>query len=346
MPRTRSIAWSELKLGIIGVIALVLTTSLVFAIGGEGGFWNEKYPLKTRFTDVQGLKAGAVVRLNGKEIGQVTAVEFAGPAIEVSMEILTDVRPLITNESTATVGSLSLLGEPIIDIRSTGGGVPLADWAYVPAGGPGGPFGELTASAQESLDQTAQLLADLRAGRGTLGKLVTDDQLYLELNRFVSSAKGVTDAINRGQGTIGGLMKDPAAYQALKTSMQNLETMTTRINSGQGALGRLLNDEATGRSMAGMIDNLEQVTARMSSGPGTMSRLLNESELHDRLTGTLNRIDQVVAGLEQGKGTAGQLLQNQQLYETINSTFAELRSLLSDVRADPKKYLRVSVSIF
>jgi phospholipid/cholesterol/gamma-HCH transport system substrate-binding protein len=77
-----------------------------------------------------------------------------------------------------------------------------------------------------------------------------------------------------------------------------------------------------------------------------MSRLLNESELHDRLTGTLNRIDQVVAGLEQGKGTAGQLLQNQQLYETINSTFAELRSLLSDVRADPKKYLRVSVSIF
>ena len=76
--RTRSLAWSELKIGIAGVVALGLLALIVVAVGGEGGYFWQRYPLKTRFADVLGLKAGAVVRLSGKEIGSVTGVEFAG----------------------------------------------------------------------------------------------------------------------------------------------------------------------------------------------------------------------------------------------------------------------------
>jgi phospholipid/cholesterol/gamma-HCH transport system substrate-binding protein len=122
------LAWSELKLGIVGVIALALAAALIFAIGGEGGFWTDKYPLKTRFLNIQGLKPGAVVWLGGKEIGQVSAVEFAGVEVEVTMEVLTDVRSLITTNSTASVGSLSLLGEPIIEIQASVTGTPPVSW--------------------------------------------------------------------------------------------------------------------------------------------------------------------------------------------------------------------------
>ena len=100
MPRTRSIAWSQLKVGIIAVVAMALTVFLVFAVGGESGFWWERYPLKTHFTDVQGLKSGAVVRLNGKEVGTVTGVEFVGVNVEVELEVLKKVRPLVTDAST------------------------------------------------------------------------------------------------------------------------------------------------------------------------------------------------------------------------------------------------------
>ena len=62
MPRTRSIAWSELKLGVVGVVAVVLVTVLVVALGGQGGFWWQRYPLKMQFGDARGLKPGAVVR--------------------------------------------------------------------------------------------------------------------------------------------------------------------------------------------------------------------------------------------------------------------------------------------
>ena len=48
MPRTRSLAWSELKLGIVGVVAIGAAGILIIAIGGKGGFPWQKYPLKTK----------------------------------------------------------------------------------------------------------------------------------------------------------------------------------------------------------------------------------------------------------------------------------------------------------
>src|SRR5687768_17777301 len=67
MARTRSLAWSQLKIGILGVGALALATMLILAVGGQGGFSWERYALKTRFADVKGLKSGAVVRIRSEE---------------------------------------------------------------------------------------------------------------------------------------------------------------------------------------------------------------------------------------------------------------------------------------
>lgn len=346
MPRTRSVAWSEVKLGAVGIAAMALATAMILAIGGESGFFTQKYPLKTSFTDVQGLKPGAVVRLSGKQVGQVTAVEFAGAQVEVSLEVLEEVRRLITTGSTASIGAVSLLGEPNIDVVASNEGQPLADWEYIPSTGAGGILGDLTATAERSLEQTAQLLTDIRSGQGTLGKLVTDDALYTELTAFITSAGEVTAAMNAGEGTIGQLMRDPGAANAFKATVENLEAMTARINAGEGALGRLLRDEAMGNSLAGTFSNLESVTGRVADGDGTMAKLINSPEVHDRLSALMSRLDGVITGLEAGQGTAGRLLQDQQLYDNMNATVSELRALLTDIRADPKKFLQVRVSIF
>lgn len=346
MPRTRSLAWSELKIGIASVAALVLLTVAVVAVGGEGGYSWQRYPLKARFSNVQGLKAGAVVRLGGKEIGTVTAVEFAGTEIEVQFEVLKSVRPIITTTTVAQIGSLSLLGEPIIDLTAGGAGEPLADYAYVKAAPPPASFGDLASSASVSLSQMDQLLGDIRAGRGTLGRIVTDDALYEEMQALMASAANVTRSLEAGRGTLGALMNDPSAYAALKGSLEQLQTMTTRINSGQGALGRLLNDEATGRSISGTTANLEAITGRLSRGEGTAGKLLTDQQLFDRLNSMTARVDEIASGLAGGRGTAGLLLHDQQLYENMNRAVAELRDLLAAIRKDPQRYLRVNVSIF
>jgi len=39
MPRTRSLAWAELKIGAISIFAAVMTAILIFLLGGEKGFF-------------------------------------------------------------------------------------------------------------------------------------------------------------------------------------------------------------------------------------------------------------------------------------------------------------------
>jgi hypothetical protein len=54
MPRTRSLAWSELKIGIVSLFALVIAAVLIFMISGSGGFFWQRYSIKTVFADIDG----------------------------------------------------------------------------------------------------------------------------------------------------------------------------------------------------------------------------------------------------------------------------------------------------
>jgi phospholipid/cholesterol/gamma-HCH transport system substrate-binding protein len=58
------------------------------------------------------------------------------------------------------------------------------------------------------------------------------------------------------------------------------------------------------------------------------------------------RFEKVAAQLSEGEGSASKLLNDKQLYENLNQAATELRSLLADIRKDPRKYLSVRVSIF
>ena len=75
MPRTRSLAWSELKIGIVSLFALVIAAVLIFMISGSGGFFWQRYSIKTVFADIEGLKQGAPVRVAGVEIGSVKKMD-------------------------------------------------------------------------------------------------------------------------------------------------------------------------------------------------------------------------------------------------------------------------------
>src|ERR687895_2427996 len=103
MPRTRSLAWAELKIGIVAVVALALTILIIVSVGGAAGFSWQRYELKTRFPDVKGLKSGAVVRVAGVEVGKVTEVALTGAEVLVTFEVNEEHQPRITDQSRATI---------------------------------------------------------------------------------------------------------------------------------------------------------------------------------------------------------------------------------------------------
>ena len=346
MPRTRSLAWSELKIGILAVAAIVLATMLIVAVGGQGGFTWQRYELKTKFPDVRGLKSGAVVRVAGVEVGKVTDVDLVGSEVEVKLEVNKENRERITTESRASIGSLSLLGEPVIDIAPSTQGTPLKDGDFLPSARASGQLSDVAEGATQSLEQVTGILRDIRAGRGTVGKLFTDDAVYKEVQALIVSAENVAGHLSRGRGTLGMLLRDPVAYQRFNDSLGDLQAMTRRINAGEGSLGRILKDDQLARSLTSASGNIDQLTGRLNRGEGTAGRLLTDKELYERFTSLAGRIDRLTSELEKGQGTAGQLLRDKQLYENMNAAANELRQLLRDIRSDPKKYLNVRVSIF
>ena len=346
MARTHSLAWSQLKIGILGVGALVLASMLILAVGGQGGFAWERYALKTKFTDIQGLKTGAVVRVAGVDVGKVTDIEFAGAEVEITLEVNEAQQERITEQSRASIGSLSLLGEPIIIISPSALGRRLVDGDYIQSEGAAPGIASMAGPVQASVEEATRLLQDIRSGKGTIGKLFTDDAVYREFNALIGAAEGVVAGVNRGQGTLGKLARDDSAYRQLNAALTDLNAMTRRIRAGEGSLGRLLNDDALAKSLSATTSNLDAVTGRLSRGEGTAGKLITDEALYNRLNSMADRLDKVTADLQQGEGTAGQLLQDKQLYENMNGAVGELRQLVRDIRADPRKYLNVRVSLF
>src|SRR5262245_8417926 len=323
MPRTRSLAWSELKIGIIAVVAMALAIMLIVAVGGQGGFsWN-RYELKTRFANVAGLKSGAVVRVAGVEVGKVTAVELEGAGVLVKLEVNKEHQQRITDQSRASIGSLSLLGEPTIEITPRSDGRPLQDGEFILSDASAAGIADMAAPVKKGVEELTALLTDVRKGKGTVGKLFTDEQLYKEFTTLLASAEAVVAGVNKGRGTIGKLTTDESAYRELNAALANLNAMTQRIRAGEGSLGHLLNDDAMAKSLSSASSNIDEITAKLKAGEGTAGQLLTNKQLYERFNALIERIDRLIATTETTDGTVGRLLNDKQLYDNMNSAASE-----------------------
>lgn len=346
MPRTRSLAWAELKIGLVAIFAIVMATMLIFLLSGEGGFFWQQYPLKASFDNVAGLKPGAPVRLAGVEVGTVTDVVFQGERVDVHMDVNREMRDRITDDSVASLGAVSLLGEAAVDITASAQGTPIADWGYVRTGRAVGSISDVAAQATEGIERLTDLLGGIREGEGTIGRLFTDDALYTQMTSLVTAYENVARQITEGDGPAGRLLRDSASGAALSASLENLQAVTAGLRSGEGSLGRLLTEDTLADSLTATTNNLSSITGRISQGEGTAGKLITDSQLYDRLNAMTDRLDSVLRLLQTGEGTAGQLLRDRQLYENMNGAVTELHSLITDIRADPRRYLNVRVSIF
>jgi len=346
MPRTRSLAWAQLRVGLLAIAGLALGAVFIFMVGGQAGFAWQQYHLKTRFANVQGLKTGAVVRVAGVEVGKVDEIEFVGSEVEVVMAISDRMQKRITTDSRASIGTLSLLGAPVIDINPSGTGVPIGDWGYIRSRRPYGQLAEVAENATRGLEQATALLRDLRQGKGTIGRLFSDDELYRNVSSFVSSAEEVVATLNKAEGTMGKLIEDPEVYETLQRALGNLAEMTDRIKAGEGTVGRLVQHDALSRSLESTVDNLDDVSGKIRRGEGTMGKLANDPSLYTRIDGVSEKLDGLLLQLQKGEGTAGRLLQDKQLYENMNGAVSDLRELIAAIRREPKKYLNLKMSLF
>ncbi len=145
-----------------------------------------------------------------------------------------------------------------------------------------------------------------------------------------------------------------------------LRDMTRSINR-DGQLAATVKDfAATSRELREMVvENRVQLTQTMKnfSDASATARSLTtdrEAELRkaldhfsaaaenmDRLSGRLDSLRVTVQTLanhvNNGDGTIGKLVNDQRLYDELNSSVVSLKSLIEDIKKNPKRYFKVSV---
>ena len=66
-----------------------------------------------------------------------------------------------------------------------------------------------------SIDQIDMMVAEVNAGRGTLGKFIKDEKLHDDAQATIASFRSISDRIDKGEGSVGKLLHDDKLYNNL-----------------------------------------------------------------------------------------------------------------------------------
>lgn len=352
------VQWAQLRVGILGIVALFFVALLVFLLTGSMDWFKKKVDLHVYLSDAAGLTGGSPVRINGITAGKVTGVALSGernPArvIKVDFRVDSDMQRQIPADSVVSVGSDNLLGSTKFlqivkgtrpEVISANANMKSADTQQFDQLVQQG-FGVVN-SAQAILVKIQDIVGDIENGKGTIGKLLVDDSLLKSLQATVDQVQVLTTTLNSKTGTIGHLVNDNALYDKINGIIDRVDSLTSGLQQGQGTIGMLLKDPAMYNKLNGDLDQLNTILADLNSGKGSAGMLLKDPKIANQLSSTMDKVNVTLDKVNSGQGTIGQLLVNPQLYDEATGTTRELHGLLQDFRANPKKFLSIKLHIF
>jgi phospholipid/cholesterol/gamma-HCH transport system substrate-binding protein len=361
MARSKQLTWSELRVGLFVLVGLLILAVAIFYVTGTG-VWGPKYRLDTFLPEVAGLAKGAPVRLDGVEIGNVERITLVPRQngkppdkmhnIEIVMRLDRHFQNDILTDSVATLVTEGLLGNRYVNIQRGYTGVPLKDGQSVTGG--------QEKAMQEVVERSADVLANLKAlseqiqdivsnvqqGKGTIGKLLTDDQAYTRLNSILGKADQIANTVQSGQGTLGKLIMKDEMGNKVETTVDQINTILADLRAQKGTLGKLLYDPTLYDQAKEALTNGNAVIGDIRAGKGTLGKLATDETLYNKLRDTSSNLSEATAKLNKNNNTAGKLFNDPQLYDNLTGLSGDMRTLISDFRKNPKKFLSIRLSFF
>jgi phospholipid/cholesterol/gamma-HCH transport system substrate-binding protein len=179
--------------------------------------------------------------LLGKLDNVATGVEnltrsFSGEKIDNLLGPVTDFLKNNQTNLSATIANFKTVTQRIADGQGTVGKLINEDTLYVSALNTVSNLQNSTTNIQIVADEARTLLTNanytvtrINSGEGTLGKLVKDDTLYLEMTGTMTNAHQILLKVNHGQGTVGQLINDDSTLRNIKTTMQKLDKATESL---------------------------------------------------------------------------------------------------------------------
>ena len=358
MPDRSRIRWSQLKVGVVALSSLIILAVVILLLTNSKGVFRTFVTLRTYMEDASGVAEKTPVRLNGIGIGYVDQIRLTNSknpkrAVEFDMKI--DERRLreIPVDSQAGIAAANLLGEKFINITKGASSQSVQPGAELPSSPNVNDVPELLAqmnnvvlSFQTIVSRADNLLAGVEQGKGNIGKLLKDEELYNRLIAIESEGQKLLSDIRSSNGTLGKLIYDPSLYNDVQAPLKRIDAILAGMQAGQGTAGKLLNDQSLYNELQSTVSQIRALVAQVNSGQGNLGKLVKDQEFYNRLNELLAKFSTTMDKINSGQGTLGQLMTNPQLYESLNGATREFQSLAKDIRANPKKFLTIRLTLF
>ena len=252
---------SLIRVGIFVVLGGVAVAVGIFLVGKEEGLFRQSFRVSAFFNTIEGLRTGASVRLSGVDVGIVDKIVISpqNNMVRIDLKLRTTVRTFIKKDSYAAIEQEGLVGSKYVSLSvGTSASEGVADGDILLSKEPFR-LSTILEDAQGMIANTRQataeftkILAAVNAGHGTLGKLITDEDVYLAMKRATAQAdsslrktadefanipkfvSGVSENLYGVTKNIGTLISD------VDSTVINVRDIVAKINKGQGTLGALV----------------------------------------------------------------------------------------------------------
>jgi phospholipid/cholesterol/gamma-HCH transport system substrate-binding protein len=361
MPQRKQVTWTQLRVGLLTLVGLFLIMVAILYVTGAG-ILKPKYQLRTFLPEVEGLTLGAPVRLDGVEVGNVDAIRIAPPSakgepdrarnIELIMRIDRRYQKNITTESRVSLVTEGFLGNRYVRITRGFAGSPVPPQGEVK--------GEEEAAMKEVVERAADLVENLgalskdvqslvtglRKGEGSLGLLLTDTELYDHLNASATRLDQMLAETQAGKNSLGKMIADDELYKRINSAADRVDKLLAEVQSQKGSLGKLIYDPTLYHDAKEFTEKANAFMADVRAGKGSLGMLSTDDQLYKNLRDSAASLKEATDKLTKGSGSASKIFNDPQLYDNLTGLSGDLRLLISDFRQNPKKYLRIKMSLF
>ncbi len=364
MAQRKQLTWTELRVGVFVFAGLIIVMVAIFYVTG-GSFLGPKYRVITYLPEVDGLNTGAPVALDGVEVGNVQSISLTPhPASrEQSITLVLRIDKKYQDQirinpsdpsmgSTASLVTQGLLGDRYVSITRGLSGNAVPPNGVIP--------GTEEAAVKQMVERGADLMENLGAltddvrdvikqvqkGKGTIGKLLNDPDMYNHLNSTAAKLDTVASNIQAGQGTLGKLVASDELYTRVNSTLGKADDIIGAVRDQKGTIGKLVYDPSAYDSIKGLAANGDALLSDVRAGKGSLGKLATDDTLYSNLRDASANVRDATAKMNSNQGTMGKIFTDPALYDNMTGLTGDLRGLIGDFRQNPKKFLHIKIGLF
>jgi phospholipid/cholesterol/gamma-HCH transport system substrate-binding protein len=325
MKRSTFITWDQLRVGALVLVALGVLVYAVVKLGQSQKLFSSRYSLVAFIPNAAGLRVGGQVTVAGQLAGSISAIDFlpvdndTTRNLRLTLEVDDALRNQVRANSKVMLRNQGLLGDRFVDIT------PGTPQYPVLRGGDTLHLGN-SADYEQMIQQASAAMADVVG--------LTHDM------------RNITGALIQGKGTMGQLLTNRDLYDRLNVTLSRTSTLLTRLQNPNGSIGQLLDDPTLYYNLTGMVAQVDTLISEIHSGDGTMAKLLRDDSLYTNLVRITGSADSLVSGMAHANGTMSKLFTDDSLYNALVESVTHLNDLLRDIRRDPRRYTKGAIKLF